>query len=284
MVFEVDPGLENPDKLKRDESLAAAAMEQYVRDRNGPLTVLPCSIAYVPFNHFVPDERLAAMSKQARELKAFDGDKLSIQQQRLDGSASLGQVEYIFDLGNWSTRFQGADGKQYGTMLQILQYPFSTGSIHIRPEATPDDKPVIDPGYYAGAGGSLDVEAMKEGVRFAASIAATEPLAGIMRGAMSPSASTVSDEDQLEAWIADNTVTDWHPVGTCAMGGRAGIEGGVVDERLRVYGVEGLRVVDASVMPLQISAHLQATVYAIAEKAARMILDDVGEETKAAAA
>lgn len=60
------------------------------------------------------------------------------------------------------------------------------------------------------------------------------------------------------------------------MGGRRGIEGGVVDERLRVYGVRGLRVIDASIMPMQISAHLQATVYAIAEKGAHMILEDWG--------
>lgn len=58
------------------------------------------------------------------------------------------------------------------------------------------------------------------------------------------------------------------------MGGRRGIEGGVVDERLRVYGVRGLRVIDASIMPMQISAHLQATIYAIAEKGAHMILED----------
>lgn len=58
------------------------------------------------------------------------------------------------------------------------------------------------------------------------------------------------------------------------MGGRGGAESGVVDERLRVYGVRGLRVVDASIMPLQIGAHLQATVYAIAEKGAAMIKED----------
>lgn len=52
------------------------------------------------------------------------------------------------------------------------------------------------------------------------------------------------------------------------------MNGGVVDERLRVYGVRRLRVADASIMPLQISAHLQATVYAIAEKASHMILED----------
>jgi choline dehydrogenase-like flavoprotein len=58
------------------------------------------------------------------------------------------------------------------------------------------------------------------------------------------------------------------------MGGKDGIKAGVVDERLRVYGVRGLRVIDASIMPLQIGAHIQATVYAIAEKGAAMIRED----------
>jgi choline dehydrogenase-like flavoprotein len=101
----------------------------------------------------------------------------------------------------------------------------------------------------------------------------TEPLACFIKGPACP-ASAELDDGELKQWIVNNTITDWHPVGTCAMGGSLSIEDGVVDERLRVYGVHGLRVVDASVMPLQISAHLQATVYAIAEKASEMIKED----------
>lgn len=63
-------------------------------------------------------------------------------------------------------------------------------------------------------------------------------------------------------------------MGTCSMGGHAGIQHGVVDARLRVYGARGLRVCDASVMPLQVGAHIQATVYAVAEKGAGMVGED----------
>ena len=58
------------------------------------------------------------------------------------------------------------------------------------------------------------------------------------------------------------------------MGGREGAKAGVVDERLRVYGVRGLRVIDASIMPLHIGAHIQATVYGIGEKGASMVVED----------
>lgn len=138
-----------------------------------------------------------------------------------------------------------------------------------------DDGPEIDPAYFAGDNGRLDLEIFKECVWFARKIVATKPLADVVGAAVAPTSEAMDKEEKLEKYIVNNVTTEWHPIGTCAMGGRAGIEGGVVDERLRVYGVGRLRVVDASVMPLQLGANPQWTVYAVAEKAADMILEDM---------
>lgn len=289
MIFEVDPNLENPDDLKLDAEAKTAALDLYKASQTGPLTVLPCSICYVPFQHLVPPETLSAAQATINSIEGYSPEERSIRKQRFDPEARVGQIEYIFDLGNWNPFFkpESLSGKKYGTILQILQNPFSRGSIHIKP-STPSppengisDPPTIDPQYYCGQHGELDLELMVHCARFANRICSTQPLASIIRSRVSPApfppATEAEDEDDEEAWrkwLRENTISDWHPVGTCAMGGRRGIEGGVVDEQLRVYGVRRLRVVDASVIPLQISAHLQATVYAIAEKGSSMILED----------
>ncbi|KAK7987146.1 hypothetical protein PG996_006253 [Apiospora saccharicola] len=293
MIFEVDPNLENPDDLKLDADAKKAALDLYKTSRTGPLTVLPCSICYVPFQHFVPPDILSATKAAIPKIEGYSPKERSIRTQRFEPEARVGQIEYIFDLGNWNPFFDPdrLSGTKYGTMLQILQNPFSRGSIHINstaPTATKNseprkrgvvESPTIDPQYYCGRHGELDLELMIHCARFATRICSTQPLASIIRSRASPAPFTSENGDEGDdkvwrQWLRENTISDWHPVGTCAMGGRRGIEAGVVDERLRVYGVGRLRVVDASIIPLQISAHLQATVYAIAEKGSSMILED----------
>ncbi|KAK7914011.1 hypothetical protein PG985_011714 [Apiospora marii] len=281
MIFEVDPNLENPDDLKLDADAKTAALDLYKKSQIGPLTVLPCSICYVPFQHFVPPEILTATKAKISQMRNYSPEECRIRTNNLDPQARAGQIEYIFDLGNWNPFFQPKplSGKKYGTILQILQNPFSRGSIHIKPSTRSGQEhgilepPAIDPQYYCGQHGELDLELMVHCARFANRICSTQPLASIIRSRASPApfppakeSEDKNDEEVWRKWLRENTISDWHPVGTCAMGGSRGIEGGVVDERLRVYGVQRLRVVDASVVPLQISAHLQATVYAIAEK------------------
>ena len=199
-----------------------------------------------------------------------DSQRDGILARRLSESSNGGHVEYIFDIGNWSPFLSAEAGKKYGTLLQILQIPFSRGSIHVDPKA-PTGKPVIDPQYYDGKNGALDLEIQQLAARFGRKILETQPLRNFVQKRVWPP-ENVETED-LKDWLVDNTITDWHPIGTCAMGGKDGIKAGVVDDQLKVYGVKGLRVVDASIMPLQISAHLQATVYAIAEKGSHMIID-----------
>lgn len=239
--------------------------------------MLPVSMSYIPISKFVPPDVLSSLIPTETSSSPVN----TLHQQRFTsptGQSSLGHMEFIFELGNWSpeTEFSSPpkSGNKYGSLLQILQYPFSRGSIHI----TPDRKPSINPGYYSGPRGELDVEITLHAHRLAEKICSTAPLSTIIRKQVSPTPEASRDDGKLREWIKSVMVTDWHPVGTCAMiGGPDGRDkGGVVDERLRVYGVKKLRVVDASIMPIQISAHLQATVYAIGEKGAALILEDHG--------
>ncbi|TKA66645.1 hypothetical protein B0A49_08631 [Cryomyces minteri] len=259
-IYEIDSSIDTPDDLKTDAALAEAADLAYSTSQTA--------------------EQMEALQSRVALLARAGTTRERILARQFASEKKLGQVEYIFDLGNWSPDFKSVPGKKYGTILQILQYPFSRGSIHVpatasnRP-ATVDDKPRIDPKYFEGEGGQVDFDVIATAQRFADAIYSTKPLSDIIiaRAFPPPSPSTTEAED-FSDFVRDHTITDWHPVGTCAMGGAAGIKNGVVDERLRVYGVKGLRVADASIMPLQVSAHTQATVYAIGEKCASMILED----------
>lgn len=265
-VFEVDPSLQA-------ENLGAPV---------SPFCYLPVPAA-------VSEEEFKHLVSIVETLELPSPEKGAILRSRFDSKANLGQFEYIFDLGNWNSNFhpEPSTDKKYASVLQILQYPFSRGSIHIRHssnsnsddgyQSTVENKPVIDPGYYSGAKGKVDLDTMTQCIRFSEKLCKSMPLSSVVRSRVAPPSSVTSNAG-LRDWVVKNTTTDWHPIGTCAMGGHGGIHSSVVNDRLRVYGVKRLRVVDASIMPLQISAHLQATVYAIAEKAAHMIREDSVEK------
>ena len=157
----------------------------------------------------------------------------------------------------------------------------SIGATQLRPEsrgrvtlasADPFDAPRIDPNYLAE---SEDVETLVEGVRRAREIAAEEPLSGYVGAEVWPGEDVRSDEAIAEH-VREKCHTVYHPVGTCKMGDD---EAAVVDDRLRVHGVKGLRVADASVMPTLVGGNTNAPTIAIAERAADLIRDDRAEST-----
>lgn len=280
MVFELENSIVTPEDLRTDSRLAEAADKEYVLNKSGPRTIIPSSVAYLPFSHFMPEDKLKALGSGILESStdtSTPADKILVE--RLSSDKRLGQIEFYFDVSMYSPYFKSLPGKKYGTMLMMLQYPFTKGSIHIPAmrdgkKVTSDDKPVIDPKYYQGPGGEVDFKVMVASQKFANKICQIKPLSNIIVERVYPPAEAEGEDDDFSDWVRDSTITDWHPVGTSAMGGRKAEDGYVIDERLRVYGVKGLRVCDASIMPLQISAHLQATVYAIGEKGASLILED----------
>ena len=145
--------------------------------------------------------------------------------------------------------------------------PTSRGHLAIR-SADPDTPPSIFPNYLST---ERDVADVRLGVRLLRTIAATPPLAALIECEVQPGVQLQSDQELL-ADFRQRAGSVFHPVGTCAMGNdpvRA-----VVDARLRVHGLAGLRVVDASVFPSITSGNTNAPVIMVAERAAAMILAD----------
>ena len=144
--------------------------------------------------------------------------------------------------------------------------PDSRGTVRLA-SADPEAAPLIDPGFLAEAGDLARLEAGLGIIRRAAADAAMARL-GVCETWPGPG---VRDGAGLRDWIRRTVASYWHPAGTCRTG--AG-EDAVTDPRLRVHGIAGLRVADASVMPAIPNAPLHATVLAIAEKAAALITGD----------
>ncbi|EKM60177.1 uncharacterized protein PHACADRAFT_179599 [Phanerochaete carnosa HHB-10118-sp] len=153
--------------------------------------------------------------------------------------------------------------------------PFSRGNLSIVSK-DPFARPTIRAAYLAV---DFDLHVAIAGARAVRKLLRSPPLSGIVTAETVPGTSVVPDptgdggaDADWAGWVRGAYISNDHPIGTAAMMRRE--LGGVVDAHLKVYGTENVRVVDASVMPLQISAHLSATVYGIAEKAADLILGD----------
>jgi choline dehydrogenase len=141
----------------------------------------------------------------------------------------------------------------------VIVKPTSRGKVTLR-SPMPDSKPLVLCNFLTT---DEDRESMVAGVRIALDIAAQRALKAIEREPVSVPAS--DSEDDIMDWVRRAAQTVYHPTSSCAMVA-------VVDPELRVYGIEGLRVVDASVMPTITRANTHATTVMIAEKAADLIL------------
>ena len=158
-------------------------------------------------------------------------------------------------------------GKDPGITVTVNQCrPESVGSVHIR-SATSTDAPAIKFNFLSS---ETDRRTLIDGLRFVRRLAATQALEEVIGEEIQPGAATQSDNELL-AFIREKAETVYHPSGTCKMGDDPMA---VVDPRLKVHGVDGLRIADASIMPTLTSGNTNAPCIMIGEKCADMVLQD----------
>ncbi|MGA8757696.1 MAG: choline dehydrogenase [Stellaceae bacterium] len=151
------------------------------------------------------------------------------------------------------------------SLRAVMLHPESRGEIELA-SADPRAPVKIRQNFLATEG---DRRTIREGLKLVRRICATPPLSDFAAGELVPGSGVQSDE-ALDAYVRETAATAHHPLGTCKMG-RLTDPTAVVDPELKVLGVEGLRVVDASVMPDMVGGNINAVVIMIAEKAADLI-------------
>ena len=232
-----------------DHAYAEKAAIDYITNRTGPLTGATGMVAWEKF----PDTMRSAFSNDTlTKLAKFPSD--------------WPEVEFIpinaFMKYNLQSRTSDpADGYNYGTIAFALIAPSSRGKISIR-SADMADPPAINPAYLTDP---ADQEAMVAAFNRSRQIWATIP--NVTIGPEYFPGSNISTYDEILEYIQESLVFTYHASGTCKMG-KTGDTNAVVDSKARVFGVNGLRVVDASSFPFLPAGHPQGTVYMFAEKIA----------------
>jgi choline dehydrogenase len=160
----------------------------------------------------------------------------------------------------------GQDHPNSVSIIPGLQRPLSRGWLRLG-SADPLEKPLLNPNYLAE---EADVRRMKQMVEISREIFATKAFSNALAGELLPGPDVKTDEDLLE-FVRGRCDSYHHQVGSCKMGQDSMA---VVDPQLRVYGVEGLRVADASVMPAVVTGNIHTAILMIAERCADFIKRD----------
>lgn len=283
--FEVNPDVPSGDVL-RDPNVANALVQLYQASRGGPLGQSTISVAYTPLTDGegpVSKEAKEAFLKEAAA-KIDAGQKHPASEKDLellkellltDDEPAIQYLLFPFQVtidpkpSSMASNILPTQPENYITIMTIINHPFSRGSCHIT-SADVNVKPTWDPKYNAHP---ADMEILARGVQFAERIRKTPPFSGLFKEGGNRISETVGETlEGARQVVKERQISVFHVSSSCAMMSQE--LGGVVDDRLRVYGTKGLRVVDASVLPLEPVGNIQMTVYAVAEKAADLIKED----------
>ncbi|KAK5634589.1 hypothetical protein RRF57_010302 [Xylaria bambusicola] len=267
-------GLRDPERFK-------AAFEQYATSKQGPLAGMGTSVAYVPLADrngvMTVADRKALFDKylsttptlnpvQKREFKLIRSlleteNEPAIQYLCFPGSLTVTpHPETLTDMFTSHAPYDCIG------IMSLLNHPFSRGNVHIS-SSDASVPPTWNPNYCSHP---LDLEILARTVGFVEKIVNTPPYSDMIDTNLKRLPDAKGDDlDVTKDIVRGRTVSCFHIAGTCRMLPRE--LGGVVDEKLIVHGTANIRVVDASMIPLEPLGNIQTTVYAVAERAADII-------------
>lgn len=268
--------------ILRQPEVAGAAMAAYQAAQVGPLAICPIVSAFMPLVDFSEDDmdKLLAEYLDGHKYDDFPSQnkQYALLRQMLknkdDSSAqyTMAPFQLVPRDGPHCKGIYGM-GKpgNYISIVAVLNHPFSRGSVHLN-SSDPLKQPTYDPRFFSHP---LDLELHARHVQWLETLAAAEPMASLLKkdGRRIHSESPIKTLDEAKDMARDSIVSHYHITSTCAMMPKD--IGGVVDERLLVYGTKNLRIVDASIFPLIPRGNIQASVYAVAERAADIIKEDL---------
>ena len=280
--YQLLPGYTSFDILRYNATFASEQMVLYNSNATSMYDYTGSGYAFVNWTQALGDEpALKTLAQQAANnpitSSPFEHTRAQILLEYLSNDAgNVPQVEIVFSDGYTGVKgYPVVSSPLYGsgffTLIASVQHPYSLGSVHITSSSI-STAPAINPNYLAQ---EYDVQAAITAVKYLRTIANTTPLSQAWSIEYEPGLDVVgtgADADaQWRDYVVNNTLTIYHPIGTCAMLPRS--QHGVVDASLKVYGTRNLRVVDASVIPILMSAHPQALIYGISEMAAEKIIE-----------
>ncbi|KAK5124436.1 hypothetical protein LTR85_001653 [Meristemomyces frigidus] len=277
MVYDLKDGLKSLDSLHGAE-YQKAQDEMYKKTGKGPYGSPGMLMGFVSYASLVSkeilDQTIAEVRKDSLARTDFEKRQEDVIVKQLS-DPNFANIQ-TFCIGAQLDVSKGEDqveffsappeGKTRASLLVCLEHPLSRGTVHIT-SSDPTAHPRIDPGYFRNA---ADAKILAEAIKWMDKVANRPVLKKSLGDRVLPPqhASIESDEDRVK-YVRNHISTQYHLIGTCTMGE-------VVDDKLKVKGVNKLRVIDASVFPGHVSGNIMASTYAVAEKGADIVKADDG--------
>ncbi|KAL4786872.1 hypothetical protein BJX76DRAFT_354684 [Aspergillus varians] len=273
------PGVVSSDTLSQVPEAMQAAVQQYAETASGPLSSIGSTQGFLPAKKILSESELAAIVQSIRDINpttAFHEQQLQQVISHLESDTSA-NLQFVF----LPATVNAVDGPEHQSRIFVppppdkpagvsaalcLQYPVSRGYIHIQSN-DPSNPPIIQPNYLTH---EADRAVLAAFLRWADKVGRSPTLQPSIAGRSIPDPSVdLQDFEQAQQCVRDMVIGEYHICGSVAMGQ-------ALDSELRVKGVQGLRVADASAFPNNVSGNIVSSVYSLAEKAADLIKEEYG--------